>query len=217
MALAPPFGNTPSGWSLDGVFLSTRTPTTDQLLMPLLMPEDNRESGMLTTMLFCTPTSWPRLAEAIMAPGSQVTLDYLQLVADRLVYSHIGIDRWVMQRIWQQAVGSWMLVDGELQLRGIDVLALPLNRATNALFALLRSWQAEDAEKLNKWRRQIETPPLREIRRWKRENVPVGPATDMDDIMERARKLREQNRNAVATTPPGATITMPTSATLTDD
>ncbi|QDH93517.1 hypothetical protein SEA_VERITY_31 [Gordonia phage Verity] len=220
MAVGPPFDRAPSGWMLDGAFLSTRTPDTRRLLPLFVLPDDDPVSGMATVMEFCTLTSLPQLYAAILRPradGPAPTLELLQFVADRLVESHLGVKRWIAQRVWRDALGSWLLVDGELQLRGIDVLALPPDRATNAVYALLRGWAANDQASLDKWKRRVETPPLREIRRWKRDDVAVSSGATAADMAERVRKMKESQRARAAAKPVGATITMPSSDTLTPD
>ncbi|QDF19612.1 tail assembly chaperone [Gordonia phage Dexdert] len=215
MALAPPWGDAPPGFVLDGAFLATRTPNTRELVRAMLMPEESNVGGLFITMSFCTADSWPRLGLAIMRPGSGVSLDLLQFVADRLVETHLGMPRWVAERLWQQAASSWMLVDGELQLRGLDVFEMPVDRATNAIYALIRSWQTGDKATLDRWVRKITTPPLREIERWKRDDVAVESA-GADDMAARMAKMKRAQRES-RPSPAGATITMPTSDTLRSD
>lgn len=217
MALAPPWGTAPPGIALDGAVLSTRIPSTIDLVQALLVPDEpGNTSGLFVVMAFCPDgVSWQRLATAMFRPGSGVTLDLLQAIADRIFETHLGLPRWVASRLWRQAAGSWMLVDGEMQLRGLDVLTMPFDRATNAIYALIRSWQTGDKATHDRWQREINTPPLREIERWKREDVPVESAP-VDEMAERVAKMKRSRRN----TPPapvGATITMPGSVSLSSE
>lgn len=217
MALAPPWGDAPPGITLDGAFLPTRVPDTRTLVRALLVPDEpGNASGLFVCMAFCDDQAWPRLAGAMFRRGSGVSLALLNTIADRIFETHLGIPRWVAARLWQQAASSWMLVDGELQLRGLDVFEMPAGRATNAVFALIRSWQAGDKRALDTWTRKIMTPPLREIERWKRDDVAVESAS-ADDMAERMAKMKRRQRESPRSEPPGATITMPGSDTLRRD
>lgn len=216
MALPPPWGTAPPGFVLDGVVLSTRIPPTKQIVQALLVPEASNTGGLFTVIAFCdSDTDWQKLAAQIMRPGSMVSLDLLQTIADRIFETHIGIPRWTAEALWLQAASSWMLVDGELQLRGLDVFEMPFDRATNAIYALIRSWQSQDQKRLDTWVRKVTTPPLREIQRWKKEDVPVESAP-VDEMAERMAKLKRQQTESTPA-PAGATITMPNSDTLTPD
>lgn len=191
MALGPPWGDVPSGFILDGTFISTRVPPT-RTLVPALLVDDNaaNTSGLYVVGTFCTEPAWAKMLAAIVAPSSPVDLDTLQVMADRIVETHLGIPRWVAARLWQQAYGSWMLVDGEFTMRGVDVLTLPAQRATHAVYALLRNWRSRGKEdELRAWQRKLETPPLREIQRWKRDDVPVESAS-ADDMAQRMADLK---------------------------
>lgn len=217
MALAPPWGTAPPGFVLDGAVLSTRIPPTKQLVQALLVPEAGNTSGLFTVIAFCdNDNDWHRLASAIMRPRSLVSLDLLQTIADRIFETHLGIPRWTAAFLWQQAASSWMLVDGELQLRGIDVFEMPFDRATNAIYALIRGWQAQDKNRLDVWMRKVNTPPLREIQRWKNEDVAVESAP-VDEMAERMAKLKRQQKETATAPAAGATIRMPNSDTLRPD
>ena len=181
----------PPGFMLDGTFLATTIPPTRRLVPALLVDDEaNNTSGLYTVGAFCTEPAWAKLLASIVVTSSPVDLDVLQVVADRVVETHLGIPRWVAARLWQQAAGAWMLVDGELTLRGLDVLAMPAQRATHAVYALLRGWQARGKEDaLRAWQRKLETPPLREIQRWKRDDVAVESAS-VDDMAQRMADLK---------------------------
>lgn len=214
MALAPPWTDAPSGFSLDGAFLSTRIPDTRTLITTLLVAEDDTRGGLYSVLAMCDDLSAWTLVQAILEPDSRITLALLESIADRLFETHIGVPRWVAQRVWQQAYGSWLLVDGEMQLRGIDLLSMPIARATTAVFALIRSWHTGDDDQLKRWMRKVETPPLREIRRYRRENVSLE-STSTDTMAERMAKMKANNSPEHQSQ--GATITMPRSDTLTPD
>lgn len=191
MALGPPWGEVPSGFVLDGTHLATRLPDTRKLVPALLVDDDAvNTSGLYVVGTFCTEPAWGKLLGAIVSPASPVDLDTLQVIADRIVETHLGIPRWVAARLWQQAAGMWMLVDGELTLRGIDVFTMPAQRATHAVYALLRGWHAKgEKDALRNWQRKLDTPPLREIRRWKREDVEVVSAS-VDDMAQRMADMK---------------------------
>ncbi|AXQ60644.1 hypothetical protein SEA_ALI17_28 [Gordonia phage Ali17] len=214
MALAPPWTDAPSGFVLDGAVLSTRIPDTRSLVIPLLIDEGDPRGGLYSVLAMCDDISSWQLIRAIVEPGAQITLAVLDSIADRLFETHIGVPRWVAQRVWQQAYGSWTLVDGEMQLRGLDLLSMPMQRATTAVYALIRSWHTNDDEQLKRWTRKVETPPLREIRRYRREDVAIESAST-DSMAEQMAKMKRNNAPAQASR--GATITMPSSDTLSPD
>ncbi|UYL87708.1 hypothetical protein SEA_SHIVANISHOLA_33 [Gordonia phage Shivanishola] len=190
MALGPPWGEVPSGFMLDGTFISTSIPDTRKLVPALLVDDSTNTAGLYLVGTFCTTEAWGKLLAAIVAPSSPVDLDTLQIMADRIVETHLGIPRWTVERLWQQAAGAWMLVDGEFTMRGIDLFELPAQRATNAVYALLRGWRSRGKEdELRSWQRKLEQPPLREIQRWKRDDVPVESAS-IDDMQQHMADLK---------------------------
>ena len=214
MALAPPWADAPPGFVLDGAFLSVQVPATRELVRSMLVDLDDPSSGLMIVATCCGPGAWPRLVDVIMRPGSRVDLDLLNRIADAIIKYTLGTDRWVVARLWQQAVANWLQVDGELQLRGVDVLSLPPGRATNAVYALIRSWQAQDKTTHERWQRKLDTPPLRVINQWKRDDTPVETASP-DAFAE---LINRPDRKRTPPKPPaGATITMPTSDTLRPD
>ncbi|AXH44895.1 hypothetical protein SEA_ASHERTHEMAN_32 [Gordonia phage Ashertheman] len=190
MALPPPWGDVPSGFALDGTFIGTAIPETRRLVPTLLVDEKSNTGGLYIVGTFCSADAWGRLLAALVEPHSAITLDTLQIMADRIVETHLGIPRWTVERLWQQAAGAWMLVDGEFTMRGIDLFELPAQRATNAVYALLRGWRSRGTEdELRSWQRKLEQPPLREIQRWKRDDVPVESAS-VDDMQQHMADLK---------------------------
>ncbi|MGW6017868.1 hypothetical protein ACWFNS_07680, partial [Oerskovia enterophila] len=61
----------------------------------------------------------------VMDFESPVGNDLLNDVADQLVASWFGMPRWTVQEIWWRVLGSWAEIDGELQMRGVDLISLP--------------------------------------------------------------------------------------------
>jgi hypothetical protein len=93
--------------------------------------------------------------------GETVTARLLDAIADALAVQIFGQPRWVVQRLWREAMGMWRDVDAELGVRGVDVLALPPDRATNTIYGVLHRRRSHDERKLTEWLRELEAEPMR--------------------------------------------------------
>lgn len=93
--------------------------------------------------------------------GARITEPVLDEIADALVKNLFGHPRWVVQRIWRETIGMWREMDAELGARGVDLLALAPDRATNIAFGQLRRSHSGKPEDLRRWLAQLEEPPAR--------------------------------------------------------
>lgn len=96
---------------------------------------------------------------------SPMSTDALHEIADRLCELWFGCPRWTAQEVWWRALGSWPQVDGDLALRGIDVMTMPPPRATNTLRALLTKWASGNEDAAEELRHALTEPPPRVARR----------------------------------------------------
>lgn len=133
---------------------------------------------------------WKNVREGALRPPT------IDRIADGVVESLFGQPRWVIQRIWTDALGSWRELDAELLGRGVDAMALPPDRATNAAYGVLRGWRAGDRNKLESWIKGLAVPPPRVM------HSPMGEQDAAAAWMAAAQRL---NRGAPVTlhTPAG--------------
>ncbi|MGW4718256.1 hypothetical protein [Nocardia sp. NPDC004260] len=93
--------------------------------------------------------------------GEIITARVLDEIADALAVQIFGQPRWVVQRLWREAMSMWREVDAELGVRGVDVLALPPDRATNTVYGVLHRRRSHDERRLTEWLRELEAEPMR--------------------------------------------------------
>lgn len=93
--------------------------------------------------------------------GTYLTERRIDRIADALVENLFGQPRWVVQRLWLEALGLWRELDAELSARGVDVLALAPDRATNVVFGQLRRLHSGKEDELRSWIHQLEETPVR--------------------------------------------------------
>lgn len=104
------------------------------------------------------------VATAILDWNDPVDEFLLDEVADAIVKSWLGVDRWTAVRLWTQVYSLWGDVDGELLRAGVDLSELDIGRATSVVMRLLSEWNSADKNKLEKWRRDLTAPPARAAR-----------------------------------------------------
>lgn len=92
---------------------------------------------------------------------SAMSTDVLHEIADGLCASWFGCPRWTAQEVWWRALGNWSMVDGELSMRGVDVMSMPAPRATNTIRALLLKWASGDESRMESLIHDFDTPPPR--------------------------------------------------------
>lgn len=84
------------------------------------------------------------LAKMIVDIDGGVTDELLELIADGIADVYFARPRWQASVLWRRTIEAWPDIDGELTSRGVDIMELPADRATNVVFHLLMSRVAED-------------------------------------------------------------------------
>ncbi|QPO17105.1 tail assembly chaperone [Gordonia phage Lilbeanie] len=211
MIIGPPWVEPARAWSIDGVVIEVIMPTTPEFVRALLVSEQSDASGLAVVAAFCGMDSWPALAEILLPTETGLTFGRLHRIADRLVETQLGLTRWRAQRLWEQAVGMWSELEGELLLSGLDLLALDPRQATNVVFAQLRKW-ISDADERKKWYRDLDKEPTREIRRLIEEEVPDEIPGQFDQMMamnERRKRSGQPKPAEPNSSDTGSKIVMP--------
>lgn len=146
-------------WLLDERVIHVQRPPTRQLI-GLVLSEYAFRVVLASTR---DPDDVAVLVNALLDPDDPLSSVLLDEIADGLVETWFGMPRWTVQRIWREAVELWRDVDGELGSRGVDVLAMPPDRATNAVYGVLRRWRSGDSVKFDRWLRDLDAPPQRSL------------------------------------------------------
>ena len=105
------------------------------------------------------------LAELICEHHSPVTDDLMRTVVDELIHAWTGWPGSTATRLWREALESWQATDGHNLTHGVDLLDLPPDRATTAVFATLAERHGNDKDHGDRWRRTLQTQPLDVTRR----------------------------------------------------
>lgn len=182
-------------------------PDTLTLVRALVSSKDG--SGLHVVMALC-PRRVDRvwLLSRIAAPHSTVTLEVLHLVADRLIRSILGMERWTAEELWRATMANWSVLDGDMLLDGVDVIELPPARATSVVLALWRRRFRHDSDGWRQFQRAIEKEPRREVRRQAEERAgAISPeqAAQFQQLAARA-KGRPAAVDSVVTMPPPDTL-----------
>lgn len=122
---------------------------------------------------------WDAVRAGVMRPP------ILHEIADGLTLQLFGQPRWTVQRLWREALGGWRELDAELLGRGVDVMTLPPDRATNVVFGVLRSWRTGEPRRVNEWVRSLAAPPARVL------NTASGTADAAADWLAAAARLNK--------------------------
>lgn len=115
----------------------------------------------------------------------------LHRITDALVLDHTRWNRWEAKFLWTSAFGMWHEVDGDLQARGVNIAAMPLAQATNAVYGTLRGWyQNRERKDYDQFQRDLHRKPPRVVR------AEIEEATDDDfaDDAEAAAVLTRRGR-----------------------
>lgn len=163
MGVGPPWSETPAGWMLNGHPLHLRIPDTVTLARVVAIP-DNRGAGLWVTFACTAVPDHQVLLSALVDHHRPLTLGDCDRIADMLVERITGWKRWEASRLWAQTIGAWPIIDGELLGRGVDLAALPPDRATNVAFGWWRAMlgKAKSGE-WERWLRDLEREPRRVI------------------------------------------------------
>ncbi|MGW6376221.1 hypothetical protein ACWFRB_09180 [Rhodococcus sp. NPDC055112] len=158
--MATPWGRDPTAWTLDGrVMHVTRPPLIQLIGLVMGYTPIHVVFGTLRD-----PDDRQYLYAQVMDKSSEVDNDLLDDVADALVLEWFGLPRWTVQELWWRAIGQWADVDGNLALRGVDILQMSPQRATSTVRALLQKWVAGDDNRREQLRHDLETAPPRVAR-----------------------------------------------------
>lgn len=159
--MAEPWGTDPTAWTLDGrVMHVTRPP-----LVPLIGLVMSHSPVDIVLRTLRDQEDQQFLYLEIMDPESLIATNILQDIADTLVLEWFGMPRWTVQEIWWRVLGSWADVDGELTMRGVDLMTLSPARATATAKALLAKWVSADKDRAEELQRDLTSEPLRILRR----------------------------------------------------
>lgn len=173
------------------------------------------EVSGLTTVIALTPDKVDRewIHRRIYQPNSPLSLDFFHLVADRLVFQMVGMPRWTLERLWQQTIGSWTILDGELLAGGLDVLTLTPDRASHAVLAAWRCLHEGNPDGWKRFERDLRKEPRREVLRQaearREEAVSGGDAGVPFAVFQQLAQ-----RSKAAPTPTDSTVVMPGRDTL---
>lgn len=162
MRAAPPWARPATAWRLNGRTLRVQCPPVFDLVpllyvSPLYLLLSTLSAG--ADQLWLLQQVMPKMRPGRRWPYAPVDDAMITTVADRLVFSWCGYERWLVLRLWDEALPNWVMLDGPLAGRGVDIAELPPTRATRLIWSQLREWHANDKDKGEGWRRQLETPP----------------------------------------------------------
>lgn len=135
------------------------------------------------------------LYEQVLDFESPVGNDLLNDVADHLVQAWFGMPRWTVQEIWWRVLGVWPEVDGELQMRGVDLISLPPARATNTAKAVLTKQVVGDKDRAAELHRDFFTEPPRIVLRHRtEETTPEAIEAEGFDFMAALELAKQHQR-----------------------
>lgn len=155
--VAKPWGYDPTAWTIDGrVMHVTRPPTINLVNLVMTYSPIHVVFGTLRD-----DVDRQFLTEQVMDKTSPIENDVLHDVADQLVSEWFGMPRWTVQEIWWRVLGNWATIDGELTMRGVELMELPPARATNTARALLTKWAAGNDNTAEELRHDLTTEPPR--------------------------------------------------------
>lgn len=92
--------------------------------------------------------------------NDEARLDDFHQIADGVARLWFAWPRWSARVLWRTALEAWPTVDGEMLLRGIDIETMEPGRASNALWALFRSWWG-GTDRWDVLVRQVQSEPPR--------------------------------------------------------
>ncbi|SNS58062.1 hypothetical protein [Rhodococcoides kyotonense] len=143
-------------WSLDGRAVVLAPQPELRVLVGLLLAS-SPVPMLMGTCGDSVDADW--LAGRIVDPDSKITDDMLDRIADGIADAYFARPRWQAQVIWRRGLNSWMDIDGELSGRGIDLMVLPPDRATNIVYRILMDWVREDKRAREQFVAELSTPP----------------------------------------------------------
>lgn len=138
----------------------TRPPLVDLINLVMAWTPTSVVLGTLTS-----DTDRRFLINQILDRSSRVGVDLLHDVADRLVLGWFGLPRWTVQEIWWRAFINWAEIDGELSMRGVDLMIYEPARATHTVKAMLTKWASANEKHAEELARDLTTEPPRIMQR----------------------------------------------------
>lgn len=155
------WGGTSSAWVWNGRTVHIIEPPLHQLVTLVLShtPMD------LVCATVRDPWDGAWIIHGLRDRRSSMSTDALHEIADGLAELWFGCPRWTAQEIWWRAISAWPQVDGELSMRGVDVMTMPPPRATNTIRAVLAKWVSGSEEKTEQLHRELTEPPPRVAQR----------------------------------------------------
>ena len=165
---------------MDGRVLAVQCPALVDLLPLLSAPPVYLLLGTLTDRA----EDLPWLYGLLLGYRSPLTDELLESVADALVLSWCGVERWFATRLWEEALTMWPSLDGRMLSRGVDIAALAPARATRLVWVWLQEHHAQDKDKGDGWRRRLQTAPVPfSVRDRTRKPGPSTAAADANAFM----------------------------------
>lgn len=134
-------------------------PPLRQALAALLV-DDPIEEWPLPLALGALADREDRNTVLLALMNDEARLDDFHLIADAVARLWFAWPRWSSRVLWRTALEAWPTVDGEMLLRGIDIETMEPGRATNALWALFRSWWG-GTDRWDGFVRQVQSEPPR--------------------------------------------------------
>ncbi|MFE5789539.1 hypothetical protein [Rhodococcus erythropolis] len=159
--MAEPWGADPTAWVVDGrVVHVTRPPLIRLVNLVVTHTPIYVVFGSLRD-----PADEQFLIQQILDDDSPIENDFLNDVADELVEAWFGMPRWTVQEIWWRVLQQWTDIDGELQMRGVDLMALPPARATNLAKAVLMKFASGSDDRVRALLDDFTMEPPRIVRK----------------------------------------------------
>lgn len=184
-----PWASFPAWWAFDGTVLATRKPPTREVVTALLS-EDKDGGALRLVMALTAPEDRPRIVQMVLEKGRDgPDTDWFAVVADRLVERLLGWRRWEASYVWTQTLGMWRVIDGEHLARGVDLMELPVGRATSVVFAWWRQAMARSSDDWKQWVRKMEREPLRVIEEKAAEPMSADDLAQWQALMGRAGRM----------------------------
>ncbi len=145
-------------WVLDERVVHLRDPLPSTRDLVIMLLSDYSWRLLLGTMRDTADQAW--LFNAVRTGALRPrTID---TIADGLAKTLFAQERWAVQRIWKETLGLWREVDAELIGRGVDVMTMAPDRATNAVYGVLYHRHAAGSrDALNRWIKSLVDPPAR--------------------------------------------------------
>ncbi|RDI32463.1 hypothetical protein DEU38_103196 [Rhodococcus sp. AG1013] len=156
-----PWGREPTAWTIDGRVMEVTRPPLVELVNLVMAPTPT----YLVLYTLTRPEDRKYLVAQVFDRQSRIEIELLHDVADHLVLGWFGMPRWTVQEIWWRVLGSWAEIDGELAMRGVDLVSLEPARATHVAKSLLAKWASSNEDHAQELSRDLTTEPPRVAQR----------------------------------------------------